>query len=414
MANAANGDTITFNLPLPATITLTTGPLSTTANPITITGPGANLLTISGGHASPILNLIGGFAKSGTASVSGLTIANGLADNTVGVIFNNGPLSLTNCIISNNSITYHILFGGVIEGFGPLTVDGCTFTGNSVTNQEGVIVGVSTTTVANSTFTGNSGDAILLAGSPSPMSTPTMTVANSTVNGNTNAFFGVEVFSGATLNLQNNIIAGSKAADCSLQNGMIGVNSHNLIGDGSCSPLLSGNPMLGPLQNNGGPTPTMALQPGSPAIDAGDDSVLGPPLSLMTDQRGAGFPRLSGAHVDIGAFEVQPGPPPPPPGPLFNACLKDNTSGNLLQWNTTTGQYKFTRCSDNFTLTGTGRVALVNGIRMLTDSSTGRRINAGFNTGQLTGDATIYLKVGPGVWQVFRIHDTNPSAVCAC
>src|SRR5260370_1312301 len=55
------------------------------------------------------------------------------------------------------------------------------------------------------------------------------------------------------------------------------------------------NPLLGALQDNGGPTPTMALLTGSPAVDAGDDTLTDP------DQRG--FPRPSGSHVDIGAFE---------------------------------------------------------------------------------------------------------------
>lgn len=77
-----------------------------------------------------------------------------------------------------------------------------------------------------------------------------------------------------------------------------GVNG-DLVGSSS-APL---NPLLGPLANNGGPTPTMALLHGSPALDAGDDALLGPPYNLTTDQRG--FPRKSGAHVDIGAFEAQ-------------------------------------------------------------------------------------------------------------
>src|SRR5207244_2459322 len=63
------------------------------------------------------------------------------------------------------------------------------------------------------------------------------------------------------------------------------------------------DPKLGPLGNNGGPTWTMALLPGSPAIDAGDDALLSAPFNLATDQRG--LPRKSGAHVDIGAFEFQ-------------------------------------------------------------------------------------------------------------
>ncbi len=63
------------------------------------------------------------------------------------------------------------------------------------------------------------------------------------------------------------------------------------------------NPNLGPLQNNGGPTLTHSLLSPSPAIDAGDDAVLDLPLGLTTDQRGSGFPRRKGLHVDIGAVE---------------------------------------------------------------------------------------------------------------
>jgi len=97
----------------------------------------------------------------------------------------------------------------------------------------------------------------------------------------------------------------------------------------------------------------------------------------------------------------------------YDTCLRDASGAGLLQWNSTTGQYKFTRCSDGFMLTGTGTVRLVNGIHMLTDSKTDRRISAGFNPGQLTGSATIYLMVTPGVWQVFRINEAIPTP-CLC
>lgn len=75
-----------------------------------------------------------------------------------------------------------------------------------------------------------------------------------------------------------------------------GING-DLAGD-STNPI---NANLSPLQMNGGITPTFALLPDSPAIDAGDDSLLGPPESLTVDQRGNS--RLSGAQVDIGALE---------------------------------------------------------------------------------------------------------------
>jgi hypothetical protein len=74
------------------------------------------------------------------------------------------------------------------------------------------------------------------------------------------------------------------------------------------------NPLLGPLADNGGPTLTVALLPGSPALNRGADA------GLATDQRG--LPRVSGGQADIGAFEFQvPRPPPPPLLPQFAARL---------------------------------------------------------------------------------------------
>jgi hypothetical protein len=79
---------------------------------------------------------------------------------------------------------------------------------------------------------------------------------------------------------------------------------HNICSDGSASftapsSVNNTDPLLGPLGDNGGPTPTMALLPMSPVIDAGDDSVCPP-----TDQRGV--PRPQGLACDIGAFELAP------------------------------------------------------------------------------------------------------------
>jgi hypothetical protein len=70
---------------------------------------------------------------------------------------------------------------------------------------------------------------------------------------------------------------------------------------------INTDPMLGPLQNNGGPTLTHALLPGSQAIDTGDPSFAPPPF---TDQRG--FPRVANGRIDKGSFEVQPTPTPTP------------------------------------------------------------------------------------------------------
>jgi hypothetical protein len=85
----------------------------------------------------------------------------------------------------------------------------------------------------------------------------------------------------------------------------LGYNVIGNSGDGSgfaASDLVNVNPQLGPLQNNGGPTQTMALLAGSPAIDAGDNN-----NAPAYDQRGPGYPRIVNGTIDIGAFEVQSG-----------------------------------------------------------------------------------------------------------
>jgi hypothetical protein len=96
----------------------------------------------------------------------------------------------------------------------------------------------------------------------------------------------------------NTIIAYNSPSNCS---GTTGDAGHNLSSDASCAFTSSGtmnktDPKLGPLADNGGPTLTMGLLPGSPAIDAGNTS-----LAPATDQRG--FPRPAGLAADIGAFE---------------------------------------------------------------------------------------------------------------
>ena len=95
-----------------------------------------------------------------------------------------------------------------------------------------------------------------------------------------------------------------------------GTSAFNLIGTGGAGGLTNGvkgnkvgvaDPKLGPLASNGGPTQTIVLLSGSPAINAGSNAkAVGPDgKPLTTDQRGGGFPRIAGGTVDIGAFEVQ-------------------------------------------------------------------------------------------------------------
>ena len=99
----------------------------------------------------------------------------------------------------------------------------------------------------------------------------------------------------------------------------------------------------------------------------------------------------------------------------FDTCLRDNITGNIFMFNSTAGNYTFIRCSDGFTFSGTGTAKKVNSVKTLIDFKTDRRISANFNTGQLTGSATIYILTAPGVWQLFSIKDTTSfGTICSC
>jgi hypothetical protein len=477
--DACDGSTITFANNIASPITLASE-LAIDKN-LTIQGPGANALTISGNNAVRVFN-IGSVNPAINVAILGLTITAGHtgADKFGGGILDNstGTLNVVNSIVSGNTAMPSFDGGGggiYNSGAGTVNVTGSIISGNSAPLGFGGGIlnnGTGTVNVTGSTISGNFGN--LSGGGIFNASTGTANVTNTAIIGNSASSFGGGIFNGAgTLTVVNSTISGnsigfsgggvingtggnttitnstisnntsstqaggvSNVTDpmsmVKVKNTIIALNSastgpdgvgaftsqgHNLIGkaDGStgfnngvngdqvgsnASPL---NPKLGPLQNNGGPTSTMALLTGSPAIETGDDSVLGAPLFLTTDQRGAGFPRKVGAHVDIGAFELS-----------FDTCLKDSSTGNLFLFNSTTGQYKFTRCSDGFMLSGTGVVRLVNGILTLTDSKPDRRVSAGFITSQRTGSAIIYIMIAPGVWQTFRINSTNPAAVCSC
>jgi hypothetical protein len=144
-------------------------------------------------------------------------------------------------------------------------------------------------------------------------------VIDSTISGNfSDAGGGIyNGFAPSIANIRNTIIAGNTFLIAGIfpggpdVGGILNSLGHNLIGDGSggrgyAATDLVGtsarriNPRLGPLQDNGGPTQTMALLPGSPAIGAGG------PSDSEWDQRGPGFARTVNGTTDIGAYEVQP------------------------------------------------------------------------------------------------------------
>jgi fibronectin-binding autotransporter adhesin len=134
-------DPTVFNVP--RTLTLTEGPLELTdtnvSGSLTVTGPGANLLTVNGNHASRVFDVSGG-----TAAISGLTITGGSAQSGGGLYDENGTISLTNVTVSGNSASgaYGGLGGGLFVGNdgGAVSVINCTVSGNSASNQGGGLI----------------------------------------------------------------------------------------------------------------------------------------------------------------------------------------------------------------------------------------------------------------------------------
>ena len=262
-ANFAGGnETIIFDSTVFATAkTITLGgtqlELTDTTGTETITGPAAGV-TVSGNNASRVFLV----DASVTASISGLTISGGNGGsylNKGGGLSNSGTTTLTNCTVSGNSA---VIGAGLANG--------------GIYNQ------VATATLTNCTVSGNSGLGLDADGAP-------VMLTNTIVAGNA----GGDIFAG---------VVGDTGPDAPSLSGTEQPDRHGAPRRGQ-SNGINGNligvtdPLLAPLGNYGGPTQTMALLPGSPAINAGTN---GPGIPT-TDQRGLG---RVGA-VDIGAFESQ-------------------------------------------------------------------------------------------------------------
>jgi hypothetical protein len=99
----------------------------------------------------------------------------------------------------------------------------------------------------------------------------------------------------------------------------------------------------------------------------------------------------------------------------FNLCLRDDASGNVLIWNSVTGDYQYIPCGASApALTGKGIVSVVNGLSSLTDTKPDRKITAGLSSGTRTGRANLVLTLAPGIFQTIVLNQTNPNATCKC
>jgi hypothetical protein len=363
---ASPGDIINFARGLSGTIVLTSGEIAFSKS-LTIQGPGAGVISVDGNNASRIFDITGG-SSTVTISGLTLTKGNGnsgLGGLGGGAIRDsNGNLTVADSVLSGN--TSASLGGGLSAYGGTVTIQDSTISGNTSNNGGGGVFlaygGIKT--IIDSTISGNQGNyggGIFLYNSPSGSA-----IQNCTITGNTATITsryagfqvgggGILLYNGAVavdnctiagnsanssngggiwvgggafkstpsvLTLRSTIVSGNtdrtgaedigrntaytttingsndliQATPTTGASGTInGTNTANIFGK---------NPLLGPLQNNGGPTQTMLPAPGSPAIDAGSN-----PDNLSTDQRGD--PRVAGSAPDIGAVEVQPAAFPP-------------------------------------------------------------------------------------------------------
>ncbi len=379
LAEANDGDTINFAVT--GTVGLTSAGLAIN-NSITISGPGPDVLAVSGvsrqftvfhvmpKHTVTIEGLTISDGRGGvwndhaTLTVNNCTVTSNLGGRGAGILNDayyqqSAALTIVNSTISNNCACYAgEAFGGGIysdgtltivnttvsgngavtpspeEGYGggiygaggTLTVTGSTITGNFASLWGGGIDGGGT--ITNSTISGNtagggndhrpgSGGGIFGGG----------TIRNSTISGNTawgddfkGPGLGGGINSPGTTTITNSILSYNSATEGDNVYGIVTSLGYTLCSD-VCSlnhgpgDLINTDPLLGPLQDNGGPTFTHELLPGSPVIDAGDPTFTPPP---WYDQRGTDFWRVRSNRIDIGSFEVQNGPaltPTPTPRP---------------------------------------------------------------------------------------------------
>ncbi|MGB3403757.1 MAG: Ig-like domain-containing protein [Microcoleaceae cyanobacterium] len=259
-ANTANAGT--------GGITLRNGSLTLTNS--TVSNNSAGFL--SGGG----INNIDGIANINDSTVSGNSALGG------GGISNNGTLSISNSTLSGN--TAGSRGGGIVHSKGTLSISNSTLSANSaVLDGGGIFSSNSTLTLTNSTIANNI--AGTGGGVADASSAPSSITVESTIIASNTATTGTDVF-GSVNDSGNNLIG--NATDSA------GFTASTLVGDAT-NPI---DPLLGSLTDNGGLTQTQALQPGSPAFNAGSN-----PDNLTTDQRGTGFPRINDGVADIGAFE---------------------------------------------------------------------------------------------------------------
>ena len=443
-ANSMGGNpTITFNTApgspfanaAPVTIALTSGELGITV-PLTIQGLGAKIFTVSGSHAFRVFNVNPGAGNS--VNIVGVTIRDGApqaasANGGGGVLIGSGTLNLTDSEVTNNDSSQSAIpLGGGIDNEGAaVNLVRCAIVNNTAPLSGGGIQNQSggTMTLVNCTIAGNA--AGVNGNGGGICSLAALTLINCTLFGNSANTGGNTFDGGGTINFQNTIIAGgvllgnggsgpdiSGAGYNSLDYNLIQNASGGTITGAAAHNVTGVSPMLGALADNGGPTRTLALRMGSPALDAGS-AVTDPTTSapLATDQRGnlrpVNNPYIAdpngGDGSDIGAFELQPAAP-----------TLSITSGAYAFENSSSGAIPFTIDDAdtpiaNLTVSATSGnpTLLPNSGIQLSGSGAIRTVTFTPASGQ-TGDAGVTFMVSDGTFVGYgflALTVTTPAAI---
>ncbi len=323
IADACPDSTITF-APGITNISLTSGQIPIN-QALTINGPGADILDISGSYIDRVFQIAA--PDTAVVTLAGLTISEGVPGGNFGgggVLILGGNVNVNNSVLTNNS-AYYTKYGegGAIESFGSsLTIDGSSLINNYAYYDGGALaVQYGTTAINNSTIAGN--NATQTSSDPSNggwgggiFTVPSLTITNSTIYGNT-AQDGSNIYSyyidpASSITLNNTVVSGGiiTAGYTGIGPDVYGANfvsaGYNLIGDTtsatiagfSTSDITGVDAGLLPLNNYGGTTPTLLPAPNSPVVNKGDASLT--PLQL--DQRG--YARVAAGLPDIGAVEA--------------------------------------------------------------------------------------------------------------
>jgi len=291
IGSASAGDTITFScsgtIPIISTLTISKN--------LTLDGSGQSV-TLDGGNSVQVLSVNSGVSFT----LNALTIAHGLSNNGGGLADIGGTVSISNSTFANNSSPG--AGGGLFNVGGTVSISNSTFANNSAGAEGGGLFNQfsSTVTISNSTFASNSAS----RGGGGLFNQPlgVLTISNSTFASNSATFVGGIDNAGTGMRIGGSIVANNTGGNCIGDTLSTGYNleSSTDCGFTGTGDLQNTDPKLDPssLQNNGGPTQTLALQPDSAAVDQIPVGSSCP----ATDQRGVSRPQ--GPTCDIGAFEM--------------------------------------------------------------------------------------------------------------